>query len=113
MKKVKNTVTLKKVVDKVVMPAGKNNLPCGTSIKFSRGKRSLLLTCGPEYSQNGTSNVVLSVPDLCCRDPTVDSNDTSHRSLSGMSLLASASSCGQQGFPVSGMCPYSSGTVVW
>ena len=112
MKKVKNTVTLKKVVDRVVMPAG-NNLPCGTSIKFSRGKRSLLLTCGPEYSKNGTSNVVLSVPNLCCRDPTVSSNDTSHRSLSGMSLLASASSCGQQGFPVSGMCSYSSGTVVW
>jgi len=112
MKKVKNTVTLKKVVDRIVMPAGKN-LPCGTSIKFSRGKRSLLLMCGPEYSKYGTSNVVLSVPDLCCRDPTVDSNDTSHSLMSGMSLLASASSCGQKDWPVSGMCPYSSGTVVW
>jgi hypothetical protein len=45
IKKLKAT-TLKKVVDINAKGAGDDNLPCGTSIKFSYENSYLLLKCG-------------------------------------------------------------------
>ena len=110
MKKVKST-TLKRAVEKFATVAGKS-LPCGTSIKFSREKSSLTLMCAPNNRSlvhDGVSNdAFLNVPDLCCQ-----AGPAAQYSVRALQAQAGASSCGQQGFPISAMCPYTSGTVVW
>lgn len=59
-------------------------------------------------SSKNEGSKTLSVPGLCCGD-VISNKTSSSRALAQYG----ASSCGVKGFPISGMCPYSSGTVVW